>query len=229
MTESSPTVTLSGGDELPVVGVGTWKIDGETVKRSVRAALDDGYRHVDTAGGYYNEDEIGDVLADYDRDDVFLILKMLPEHLHDDSVIESCRASLDRLGTDYLDLYLVHWSNPAISLRETLEVMARLKQEGLVRNVGVSNFSTYQLRSALHVSPVDITVNQIEHHPWFARDDLVEYCRENGVVVEAAAPLARGEMFGDETRASRRREIRCVAGLSRSTGPSERASCHCPS
>jgi len=174
-------------------------MDGETVKRSVRAALDNGYRHIDTAEGYYNEDEIGDVLADYDRDEIFLTSKVLAEHLHYNSVIESCRASLDRLGTDYLDLYLIHWPNPSISVRETLEAMARLKAEGLVRNVGVSNFSAYQLRAALQFSPVDIAANQIEYHPWFARDDLVDYCSENDVVVEAAAPLGRTEIFGDET------------------------------
>ncbi|MFB6309470.1 MAG: aldo/keto reductase [Haloarculaceae archaeon] len=202
MTGPSPTVTLPSGDELPMVGAGTWDIHGETVKRSVRAALEDGYRHVDTAEGYHNESEIGEVLSDFDREDVFLTSKVLPKHLHYNSVIEACEASLDRLGTDYLDLYLVHWPNPTISLRETLQAMARLKERGLVRNVGVSNFSAYQLSAALHVSPVEIAVNQIEYHPWFARDELVEYCRENDVVVEAAAPLARTEIFGDETLAN---------------------------
>jgi len=193
-----PTKTLPSGDELPTVGVGTWNIGGDTVKDAVRAGLDAGYAHVDTAEGYKNESEIGEALADYDRADVFLTSKVLPKHLDYESVIESCEASLERLGTDYLDLYLIHWPNPAISLRETLDAMAYLHDEGLVRNVGVSNFSAYQLSCAQHVSDVPIAVNQIEFHPWFQRPDLVEYCRETDTVIEAAAPLARTEVFDDE-------------------------------
>ncbi|WP_135819587.1 aldo/keto reductase [Halostella litorea] len=190
-----PTKTLPSGDELPVVGVGTWNIGGDTVREAVRAGLDAGYAHVDTAEGYKNEAEIGEALADYDRDDVFLTSKVLPKNLAYESVIQSCEASLERLGTDYLDLYLIHWPNPAISLRETLDAMATLHDEGKVRNVGVSNFSAYQLSCAQHVSDVPIAVNQIEYHPWFQRPDLVEYCRETDTVIEAAAPLARTEIF----------------------------------
>ena len=196
---SVPSVTLPSDDEMPMVGVGTWDIDGETVRNAVRAGLDGVYTHVDTAEGYHNEDEIGEVLAEYDREEVFLTSKVLPSNLNYDSVIESCEESLDRLGTEYLDLYLIHWPNPAISLRETLDAMATLHEAGKIRNVGVSNFSAYQLSNALHISDVPIAVNQIEFHPWFQRPDLVEYCRENGVVVEAAAPLARTDVLGDDT------------------------------
>ncbi|MFC7249471.1 aldo/keto reductase [Halomicroarcula sp. GCM10025324] len=193
------TKTLPSGDELPMVGLGTWNIGGETVKDSVRAGLDAGYTHIDTAEGYKNEAEIGEVLADYDREELFLTSKVLPKNLDYESVIASCEASLERLGTDYLDLYLVHWPNPAISLRETLNAMAHLHEEGLVRNVGVSNFSAYQLSAAHHVSDVPIAVNQIEYQPWHTQDDVVEYCDETDTVVEAAAPLGRTEVLGDET------------------------------
>ncbi|WP_010612655.1 aldo/keto reductase [Halococcus hamelinensis] len=196
---SVPSVTLPSGDEMPMVGVGTWDIDGETVQESVRAGLDGVYTHVDTAEGYRNESEIGDVLAEYDREDLFLTSKVLPSNLDYDSVIESCEESLDRLGTDYLDLYLIHWPNPAISLRETLNAMETLHDEGKIENVGVSNFSAYQLSNALHIADVPIALNQVEFHPWFQRPDLVEYCRENDVVVEAAAPLARTDILGDDT------------------------------
>nr|WP_267621830.1 aldo/keto reductase [Halobium salinum] len=194
-----PNVSLPSGDEMPMVGVGTWDLEGETVRESVRAALDAGYTHVDTAEGYMNEAEIGETLAEYDRDDLFLTSKVLPKNLGYESVLRACRDSLDRLDTDYLDLYLIHWPNPAISLRETMDAMARLHEEGLVRNVGVSNFSAYQLSAANHVSDVPVAVNQIEFHPWLQRPDLVDYCRESETVVEAAAPLARTEIFGDET------------------------------
>jgi len=192
------THTLPSGDELPALGLGTWRLDGETVKESVRTALDAGYTHVDTAEGYRNEREIGEVLADYDRDELFLTSKVLPKHLTYDSLIEACEASLDRLGTEYLDLYLIHWPNPAVSVRESLSAMATLHDRGLVRNVGVSNFSAYQLSCAHHVSDVPIAVNQIEFHPWFQRPDLVDYCRDTDTVVEAAAPLGRADVFADE-------------------------------
>jgi diketogulonate reductase-like aldo/keto reductase len=190
--------TLPSGDELPALGLGTWQLDGDTVKESVHAALDAGYTHIDTAEGYRNEAEIGKALTEHDRDDVFLTSKVLAKNLNYDSVIEACEDSLARLRTDYLDLYLIHWPNPAISLRETLDAMATLHDEGLVRNVGVSNFSAYQLSCAHHISDVPIAVNQIEFHPWLQRPDIVDYCRETDTVVEAAAPLARTEIFEDE-------------------------------
>ncbi|MDS0277857.1 aldo/keto reductase [Halomicroarcula sp. S1AR25-4] len=196
---SIPTTTLPSGDELPTVGVGTWNLDDDTVGDSVRAGLDAGYAHVDTAEGYHNEAAIGEALADYDREDVFLTSKVLPKHLDYESVVASCEASLERLGTDYLDLYLIHWPNPTISLRETLNAMATLHDQGKIRNVGVSNFSAYQLSAAHHVSDVPIAVNQIEYHPWNTQDDVVQYCRETNTVVEAAAPLGRTEVFADET------------------------------
>ncbi|WP_050033409.1 aldo/keto reductase [Halorubrum halophilum] len=194
-----PTKTLPSGAELPALGLGTYDL-GDRTADSVRAALDAGYTHIDTAEGYHNEAAIGDALAesDVDRDDVFLTSKVLAKNLNYESVIESCEASLDRLGTDYLDLYLIHWPNPAISLRETLQAMAELRERGLVRDVGVSNFSAYQLSCAHHISDVPIAVNQIEFHPWFQRPDLVDYCRESDTVIEAAAPLGRTDVFGDE-------------------------------
>lgn len=195
---SVPTKTLPSGDELPAVGLGTYGMDTDQTTASVRAALEAGYTHIDTAEGYQNEAAIGDVLAEYDREEVFLTSKVLPKNLNYESVIRSCKASLDRLGTDYLDLYLIHWPNPAISLRETLHAMARLHEQGLVRNIGVSNFSAYQLSCAQHITAVPIAVNQVEFHPWFQRPELIEYCQDSGTVIEAAAPLARAEVFDDD-------------------------------
>ncbi|MEF8820747.1 MAG: aldo/keto reductase [Halovenus sp.] len=193
-----PTQTLPTGDELPQLGFGTYALDGEETTDAVSTALEAGYTHIDTAEGYENEAEVGDAIADVDREELFLTSKVLPKHLGYDSLIQSCEASLDRLGTDYLDLYLIHWPNPAVSLRESLDAMETLVDRGLVRNVGVSNFTAYQLDCAQHISDVPIAVNQIEFHPWFQRPDLVEFCQEAGVVVEAAAPLARAEVFEDD-------------------------------
>lgn len=194
---SIPTRTLPSGVEMPQVGAGTWDIGGETVKESVRTALDAGYAHVDTAEGYKNESEIGEVLAEYDREDIFLTSKVLPSNLHYESVLESCEASLDRLGTDYLDLYLIHWPNPTISLRETIQALERLHEEGKVKNIGVSNFTKYQLMFARRVADVPIAVNQVEFHPWLNQDDLLQYCDDNDIVLTAAAPLARTEVLDD--------------------------------
>ncbi len=192
-----PTRTLPSGDEMPVVGIGTWDLDSETVTESVRTALDAGYRHVDTAEGYKTEQAVARGMAEYDREEVFLTSKVVPSNLHYGSVLEACEASLDRLGTDYLDLYLIHWPNPTISLRETLAAMERLHDEGKARNVGVSNFSRYQLMFALRVSDVPIAVNQVEFHPWLYQEDLLSYCEHNDVVLTAAAPLARTEVLDD--------------------------------
>lgn len=196
---STPTVTLPSGDELPQVGAGTWQLRGDTARDSVTAALDAGYTHIDTAEGYRNEAALGDAItaSAVDRDDLFLTSKVLAKNLDYESVLAACEASLERLGTDYLDLYLVHWPNPAISLRETLDAMATLHDQGKVRNVGVSNFSAYQLSAAHHISDVPIAVNQIEFHPWYFREDLLSYCRDHDIVVEAAAPLARTEYLDD--------------------------------
>lgn len=184
---------------MPLVGFGTWDLHGETLRNSLEAALDAGYRYIDAAEGYQNEDVVGDVIAEWDRDELFLSSKVLGKNLNYESVIDACNASLDRLGTDYLDLYLIHWPNPAISLRETLSAMADLHEEGKVRNIGVSNFQELPLSVAHHITKVPVSVNQIEYHPWFQRPDLVEYCEKTETRVVAAAPLARTEVFADET------------------------------
>ncbi|ATW87611.1 diketogulonate reductase-like aldo/keto reductase [Halohasta litchfieldiae] len=192
-----PTRTLPSGDELPLVGFGTYDIDPGTTTKAVRTALEAGYRHVDCAEGYGNEREVGEALAEYDREELFVTSKVVPKHLHYESLISASHDSLDRLGTDYLDLYLIHWPNPAISLRETLSAMAHLVDEGLVRNIGVSNFTAYQLRFARQIADVPIATNQAELHPWFKQPELREYAAETDLQLTAAAPLARTKVFDD--------------------------------
>ena len=194
-----PTRKLKTGDEIPVIAYGTWDIAEENVGENVEVALKAGYNHIDTAEGYHNEGGIGEVLENYDRDELFITSKVLPSNLNYESVIKACERSLEKLGTDYLDLYLIHWPNPAISLRETLQAMKYLVDQGMVKNIGVSNFSVYQLKVALKITPVPITVNQVEFHPWLYQKELLEVCDQNDVVVEASAPLARTEVLSDET------------------------------
>lgn len=194
-----PTRKLKTGSEIPAIGFGTWDISQENVAEKVKLALEAGYNHIDTAEGYKNEAGIGDVLTSQSRDDLFITSKVLPSNLNYESVLKACQRSLEKLGTNYLDLYLIHWPNPAISLRETLSAMKTLVDQGLVRNVGVSNFSAYQLNVALKISPVPIAVNQVEFHPWLYQQELLELCNQNEVVIEASAPLARTEVLQDET------------------------------
>lgn len=194
-----PTRKLKTGDEIPVIAYGTWDIAEENVGEKVEIALKAGYNHIDTAEGYHNEAGIGEVLKDYNRDELFITSKVLPSNLNYESVIKACKRSLEKLGTDYLDLYLIHWPNPAISLRETLQAMKYLVDQGLVKNIGVSNFSVYQLKVALKITQVPITVNQVEFHPWLYQKELLEVCDQNDVVLEASAPLARTEVLSDQT------------------------------
>ncbi len=193
-----PTRMLPSGDEMPLIGFGTWRLHDDTLRAALDAAIAAGYRHFDTAQAYGNEADIGDHLAEYDREEFFITSKVVGSDLAYDRVIRTCRESIDRLGTDYLDLYMIHLPNPAISLRETLSAMATLVKERLVRNVGVSNFDAYRLSCAQHIADVPIAVNQIEFHPIFQQPGLVEYCTQTDVVIEAAAPLGRGAVFSDE-------------------------------
>jgi len=192
-----PTQTLPSGDTLPALGLGTYALDDDQIADSVRAALSSGYTHIDTAEGYHNEEAIGEVLAEYDRDDVFLTSKVLAKNLGYESLIQSCEASSNG-SRPTISICTSSTGPTPRSLRESLQAMAELHDRGLVRNVGVSNFSAYQLSCANHISEVPIAVNQIEFHPWFQRPNLVDYCHESDTVIEAAAPLARTEVFDDE-------------------------------
>lgn len=194
-----PSRTLLTGAELPAVGFGTYDIPSERTTEAVRTALDAGYRYIDCAEGYGNEAAVGAALEECDREELFVTSKVVPSNLHYDTLLSACRDSLDRLGVSYLDLYLIHWPNPAISLRETLDAMATLHDSGLVRHVGVSNFTRYQLAFARRISDVPITVLQTELHPWFQQRELLSYCEEHGIVPVAAAPLGRTRVFEDET------------------------------
>lgn len=192
-----PEVSLQSGDSFPGLGFGTWDIAEEDVEEPVRTALEAGYNHIDTAEGYKNEAGIGRVIKDYNREDLFITSKVLPANLNYENVIEAAEQSLLRLGTSYLDLYLIHWPNPAISLRETLNAMSALHEKGMVKNIGVSNFSFYQLMFAQKISRVPISVNQVEFHPYLYQKNLLDYCKENDIVLSASAPLARTEVFDD--------------------------------
>ncbi|RQD77473.1 MAG: aldo/keto reductase [Halanaerobium sp. MSAO_Bac5] len=188
---------LITGQEIPEIGFGTWDIAEEDVGEALSTALEAGYNHIDTAEGYKNEAGIGRVIEDYEREKLFLTSKVLPKNLYYDQLIEAAERSIAKLGVDYLDLYLIHWPNPAVSLRESLAAMNKLYQKGLLKSIGVSNFSVYQLLFALKLSEAPIAVNQVEFHPYYYQKELLKFCNDNDILVTASAPLARTKVLSD--------------------------------
>lgn len=188
------------GAEVPALGLGTWQTTGEECYETVSTALELGYRHVDTAQMYGNEREVGQAIADaaVDRDDIFLTTKVEPGNARYDDVLASTRKSLERLGTGYVDLLLVHWPNPLVDFADTARAMAELRDDGVVRHAGVSNFRRWRLRRAREKSPVPLLADQVRLHPFYTQRALRAYCRAVGMMVTAYSPLAHGGMT-DET------------------------------
>jgi len=187
---------------LPVPGLGTYSdANREQWIENVRTALDVGYRHVDTAQGYDNEQYVGEGIAtsSLDRDDVFLASKVDPENLAHEDVIESTKASLDRLGTDSLDLLYVHWPTHTYEAEETLAALEQLHEEGTIENIGLSNFTPELLDEARNILDAPITAHQVECHPLLQQDRLREDAREHDHWLVAYSPLAQGEVFEEPT------------------------------
>ncbi|MFB6166841.1 MAG: aldo/keto reductase [Candidatus Nanohaloarchaea archaeon] len=189
----------AGDMAIPSVGLGTWQMKGEVCEEAVEQALEMGYRHVDTAEYYDNEERVGNGIAnaDVDREDIFLTTKVWRSHLEHDQVIQAAEDSLERLRTDYLDLLLVHWPNREVPIRETLDAMRELKEEGKIRNFGVSNFTPELLDEALDVTD-EVVADQVEKHIYLQQDELTEYCQENDLILTAYSPLSRGRAVDND-------------------------------
>lgn len=192
------SVTVQG-IEVPSIGLGTWQMEGEECYEAVSTALELGYRHVDTAQLYENEREVGRAIADaaVDREDVFLTTKVHPGNARYDDVLESTRASLDRLDTEYVDLLLLHWPRPLVSFSDTARAMAELRDDGLIRHAGVSNFRTWRLKRARAKSPIPLLTDQVRFHPNYTHSTLRSYCQREDLILTAYSPLAHGGMIDD--------------------------------
>ncbi|GAB2666782.1 aldo/keto reductase [Kribbella swartbergensis] len=189
------TRTLSNGAEIPVLGLGVWQVrDGRECERAVAAALETGYRLIDTAQAYRNEASVGRAIrsSGIPREEIFLTTKFYPGSR--DPFAEAQR-SLERLGTDYLDLYLIHW--PQRGPTWAWPGMERASEAGLARAIGVSNFSAAELRELSKVSQIPAAVNQIQFSPFEYRRSLVEACEDAGVVAQAYSPLGTGRHLDD--------------------------------
>jgi len=192
------TVTMKGA-QVPALGFGTWQVEGADCREGVRHALSLGYRHIDTAQIYGNEAEVGQGIADSEvgRDAIWLTTKVWYEKASADAVKRSTDESLRKLGTEYVDLLLFHWPNEGTPMEETLGAMNELKEQGLARHIGVSNFTPTHLKRALKAAP--IAALQVEYHPFLAQEPLLALCREHGLLFTAYSPLARGRVLKDAT------------------------------
>lgn len=199
-------VILNNGTEIPEIGFGTWQTT-ESVQKTIKTALEAGYTHIDTADIYGNEAEIGEAIADsgIERNKLFLTTKIWNNNRSALGVKYSVEQSLQKLRTDYLDLLLIHWPANAKQFEnwkdinaETWKAMEELYRSGIVKAIGVSNFMLPQLKALLETAEVIPAVNQIEFHPGYVQQELVDFCKEEGIAIEAWSPIGSGRLLKDE-------------------------------
>ncbi|OBA59306.1 oxidoreductase [Mycobacterium sp. 1100029.7] len=195
---AAPLVTLNDGHAIPAVGLGVFQTPPAETELAVSAALRAGYRHIDTAAAYRNEREVGRALANSDvpRDQLYVVTKLWNADQGYDSTLEAFDASMERLGLDYLDLYLVHWPMPALGkFVETFKAFAHLRDQGRIRSIGVSNFEPEHLMVLIDATGIVPAVNQVELHPRFSQAELRKVHAQRGIATEAWAPLGQGAML----------------------------------
>lgn len=191
----------ANGASIPAIGLGSFTLKGEEGVTLVREAVARGYRHIDTARMYGNEAEVGEGLrqSGLPRDEIFVTTKVWWTDLAPDDLRRSAEASLRELGLDAVDLLLVHWPNPAIPIADTMAALARVRRDGLARNIGVSNFTTRLLDEALATCPEPLVANQVEYHPYLDQSKLHAACRKAGMAMVSYCPLHRdGGLLGSE-------------------------------
>ena len=195
-----PTITLNNGVEIPQLGFGVFQIEPEETKAATLAALEVGYRHIDTAEMYGNEKEVGQAVAEssLDRGEIFVTSKLNNGYHAYDDALKAFDQSLADLGLDYLDLFLVHWPLPGVGdFVETWKAMEEIYRSGRAKSVGVSNFQPGHLRRLHGETDVVPAVNQIEIHPYFTNDEVRAFDSEHGIATEAWSPIAQGKVLDD--------------------------------
>ena len=196
----SPTVTMNDGIAIPQLGLGVYKVADSVAADVVGTAIDAGYRHIDTATLYDNEVGVGNGVraSGIPREEIFVTTKVWQDDHGYDSTLRAFEASLARLALDYVDLYLIHWPAPRQDRYiETWRAMERLRADGAIRSIGVSNFHPHHLERLLAETDVVPVLNQVELHPWLPQREVREFGVAHGILTEAWSPLARGRVLGD--------------------------------
>jgi diketogulonate reductase-like aldo/keto reductase len=188
-----------GEARIPSLGFGTYQITGEACKSAVADALAIGYRHIDTAQMYGNEEAVGHGIkaSGIPREDLFITTKIWYTDLQKNQVLQSTAESLRKLQTDYVDLLLIHWPARDIPLEETLDAMMQLQEHGKTRYIGVSNFTVPLLQEAINIVPV--VCNQVEHHPYLDQTPVLDFVRSHNMFLTSYCPVAKGKVMEDET------------------------------
>jgi diketogulonate reductase-like aldo/keto reductase len=194
------SITLSSGYEMPVLGLGTWQLTGETCRAAVADALRMGYTHIDTAIAYGNHEQVGAGMKDsgVDRESFFLTTKIPLGKQTRAEILQQGGKLLQDLGTDYVDLLLLHWPSRSPALAESLGALAELVDKKMVRSIGISNFNTDLVKQAVEVSEIPVVTNQVEVHPYLYQKELQQACEAVDMVITAYSPLARGDVLQDE-------------------------------
>lgn len=205
MKSLTDTYELRNGVRIPCVGFGTWQTPNDQIGyEAVRHALEEGYRHIDTAAIYGNEEAVGQAVIDskIPRNEIFLTTKLWGDDYGYETTKKAFQKSLDKLQTDYVDLYLMHWPNPvkfrdrwAENNSETWRAIEELYEEGKIKSIGVSNFEIRHLEALLKTARVKPMVNQLKLCPGDVKEDLIAFCDKHGILAEAYSPLGTGKVF----------------------------------
>jgi 2,5-diketo-D-gluconate reductase B len=196
-------VLTGHGMKMPKLGLGTWRMKGDACRDAVERAIKLGFRHIDTAEMYGNEEAVGAAIeSSGKRADIHLTTKVWYENLAPDALLRSFERSLAALRVSYVDLYLIHWPAPVMDLPATLKAMEALQKDGRARAIGVSNFPVALMRQAVEQEGAPIACNQVEYHVLLGQTNVLDYARSHGIVVTAYAPLAQGRLaeYADLTR-----------------------------
>lgn len=200
-TSSHDRAVLHNGVQMPWVGLGVYKAeDGDEVIQAIKWAIEAGYRSIDTASLYENEAGVGQAIAEshVPREELFITTKVWNTDQGYERALKAFNASLERLGLDYVDLYLVHWPVPEM-YKETWKALEKIYNDGRAKAIGVSNFKKHHLEDLMADAEIKPMVNQVEYHPRLTQEDLLSYCKEQGIQLEAWRPLLKGEIFEEPT------------------------------